>query len=324
MSVSPRERERQRDDAAPDKPTELSGRSWRDVLRRTVRELRDDNMTDWAAALTYYSALSLFPALIVFVALVGVFGQYPETSDAILDMVRKIGPSSAVETVEGPVTSVVRAKGGAGTLLGVGLLGALWSASGYLGAFIRASNIVYETDEGRPFWKLRPLQIVMTIMMVLAVALVAMTLVATGPVAQAVGEGLGLGDAAVVAWEIAKWPVLVVVALTMFSVLYRVAPNARVPGFWWVSPGAVVAMLAWLAASAGFAIYVANFGSYNKTYGTLGAVVVFLVWLWITNLAILLGAEFNAELERERELRAGLPAHDELQAPPKDDTKLRH
>ena len=309
-------------DGGPSKPTELRGRSWWAVLRRTVREFRDDHLTDWAAALTYYSAMSLFPALLVLVALVGVFGQYPETTDAILKMVRKIGPESTVETVRGPIRSVVRQKGGAGALLGLGLLGALWSASGYIGAFMRASNVIYEVEEGRPFWKLRPIQLLVTILMILLAALVALSIVATGPVAEAIGEGIGLEDAAVTAWEIAKWPVLVVIVITMFAILYRVAPNVRLPGFRWISPGACVAILIWLVASAGFALYVTNFGSYNKTYGSLGAVIVFLVWLWITNLAVLLGAEFNAELERGRELEAGQPAEEELQLPPKDTRKL--
>jgi membrane protein len=310
------------DDDGPTKPTELTRRSWWGVLRRTVREFRDDDLTDWAAALTYYSAMSLFPALIVLVALVGLFGQYPETTDAILKMVRKIGPESTVDTVRGPIQSVVRQKGGAGALLGIGLLGALWSASGYVGAFMRASNRIYEVEEGRPFWKLRPVQLLVTIVVILLAAVVALSIVATGPVAEAIGEGIGLEDAAITAWQIAKWPVLLAIVITIFAILYHIAPNVRLPGFRWVSPGAILAIVVWLVASVGFALYVANFGSYNKTYGTLGAVIVFLVWLWITNLALLLGAEFNAELERGRELESGQPAEEELQLPPKDTRKM--
>jgi membrane protein len=310
------------DDDGPTKPTELTRRSWWGVLRRTVREFRDDDLTDWAAALTYYSAMSLFPALLVLVALVGLFGQYPETTDAILKMVRKIGPESTVDTVRGPIQSVVRQKGGAGALLGIGLLGALWSASGYVGAFMRASNRIYEVEEGRPFWKLRPIQLLVTIVVILLTALVALSIVATGPVAEAIGEGIGLEDAAITAWQIAKWPVLLAIVITIFAILYHIAPNVRLPGFRWVSPGAILAIVVWLIASVGFTLYVANFGSYNKTYGTLGAVIVFLVWLWITNLALLLGAEFNAELERGRELESGQPAEEELQLPPKDTRKM--
>jgi membrane protein len=268
--------------------------------------------------LTYYSLLSLFPALLVLVALVGLFGQYPETTDAIFKMIRSIGPESAVDTFKHPVESVVRQKGGAGALLGVGLLGALWSASGYLGAFIRASNVIYGTDEGRPFWKLRPLQIVLTVALVLLTAVVALSLVASGSIAEAVGEGIGLGSTALTVWSIAKWPVLAAIVLLIIGILYRVAPNVRLPSWRWLSPGAVLAIVVWIVASAGFAIYVSRLGSYNSTYGSLGAVIIFLIWLWLTNLSILLGAEFNAELERERELAAGQPAEDELQLEPKD------
>ena len=308
---------------SPEGPTDLPRRSWFGVLKRTVREFRDDNLTDWAAALTYYAALALFPALIVLVALVGLVGQYPETTDKLLDMVGQLGPKSAVRTLRGPIEDVVQDKGGAGTLLGVGLLGAVWSASGYVGAFIRASNAIYEVKEGRPFWKLRPLQLGLTIVMVLLAALVALSIVATGPVARAAGDAFGLGDASVTAFEIAKWPVIAVVVVLMFGLLYRSAPNVKLPGFRWLTPGAMLAILVWVASSAGFAVYVANFGSYNKTYGSLGAIVVFLVWLWLTNVSILLGAELNAELERGRELESGEPeAAEELQLPPKDDRKL--
>ena len=308
-------------DRGPSKPRELRTRSWWGVLKRTVAEYRADNLTDWAAALTYYAVLSLFPALIVLVALLGLLGQYPQTSNAILDIVEEIGPASAVETFRGPIESVIRSKGGAGALLGVGLLGAVWSASGYVGAFMRASNVIYEVKEGRPFWKLRPLQIAITLVMVLLLALMALGLVLTGPLAEAVGGAIGIGDTAVTVWSIAKWPVLLVVALAMITILYFAAPNVRLRGFRWLRPGALLALIVWIAASVGFAVYVASFGSYNKTYGSLGAVIVFLVWLWISNNALLLGAEFNAELERARELEEGRPAEDELQLPPRDEPK---
>jgi len=294
------------------------------VLRRTVREFRDDNLTDWAAALTYYAVLALFPALLVFVALIGLFGQYPKTTDSLLEIVGKLGPQSAIDTFRGPITSVVRDKGGAGALLGVGLLGALWSASGYVGAFMRASNAIYEVGEGRRFWKLRPIQIAVTLVMVLMTAAVAMAIVVTGPLAHAIGDVIGLGGTAVVVWDIAKWPVLIVVVLTMFAILYYVAPNVRLPGFRWLSPGAVLAIGIWLISSLAFGVYVRNFGSYNKTYGALGGVVIFLVWMWLTNLALLLGAEFNAELERGRELQTGIPgAEQQIQLPARDEPKTR-
>ena len=292
------------------------------TLKRTIRELRDDNLTDWAAALTYYSVLALFPGLIVLVAILGLVGQHPQTTNALLDIVRDVGPASAVDTFRGPIESVVKSNGGAGALLGVGLLVAIWSASGYIGAFMRAMNAIYEVEEGRPFWKRRPLQIVITVAMVLLLALVAVSIVVTGPLARAIGDQVGLGDTAITIWNIAKWPVIVVVVMGMFTVLYYVAPNVRQPRMRWVTPGGIVAVVVWLIASAGFGLYVANFGSYDKTYGSLGGVIVFLVWLWLSNLALLFGAEFDAELERSRELAAGLPAEESLQlperAPPKD------
>jgi membrane protein len=305
-------------EAKPDAPTQLGKRSWWAVLKRTAKEFQDDNLTDWAAALTYYAVLALFPALIVLVALVGLFGQYPQTTNALLDIVDRVGPSSAVDTFRGPIESVVRSKGGAGALLGFGLLGALWSASGYIGAFMRASNVVYERDEGRPFWKLRPIQIAATLVGVMLLAVVAMGIVITGPLAKAVGDVIGLGSTAVTAWSIAKWPVLLLIVMAMVAALYYISPNVRQPRFRWVSPGGIVAVLAWIAASAAFGLYVANFGSYNKTYGSLAGVIIFLLWLWISNLALLFGVEFDSELERERELKAGQPAEREIQLPPRD------
>ena len=289
-----------------------------ETLKRTVREVRDDNLTDWAAALTYYAVLALFPGLIVLVAILGLAGQHPETTDALLQIVRDVGPASAVDTFRDPIESVVKSSGGAGALLGVGLLGAIWSASGYVGAFIRACNAIYEVEEGRPFWKRRPLQIAITIAMVLLLALVAISIVVTGPLARSVGDVIGLGDTAITIWNIAKWPVIVVIVMGMFTVLYYVAPNVRQPRLRWVTPGGVVAVLVWLVASLGFALYVANFGSYDKTYGSLGGVVVFLVWLWLSNLALLFGAELDAEIERSRELAAGLPAEESIQLPARE------
>lgn len=297
-------------------------RRWRSVLGRTIREFRADNLTDWAAALTYYAVLSLFPGLLTLVAILGLAGQHPETTNALLGIVDDVGPSSAVDTFEEPIREVVENKGGAGALLGVGLLLALWSASGYVGAFMRASNAIYEVEEGRPFWKLRPLQVAVTTVMVLLLAFVAVGLVVTGPLAEAVGDAVGVGDGAVTVWEIAKWPVLLAIVMGMFAALYYVAPNVRRPRYRLVSPGGVLAVVVWVIGSAGFAFYVANFGSYNATYGALGGVITFLVWLWLSNIALLLGAELDAEWEREREIDAGVPAAAErIQLPPREPAK---
>ncbi len=290
---------------------------WR-TLKRTVSEFREDDLTDWAAALTYYGILALFPALLLLVSLLGLFGDPERTTEVVTEIVGELGPQSAVDAFTGPIESITANRGAAGVLFFVGLAGALLSASGYVGAFMRASNAIYEIEEGRPFWKLRPLQIAVTIVMVLLLAAVAIALVLTGPLAEAVGGVIGLGDTALTVWSIAKWPVLLVIVMAMFAALYYIAPNVRQPGFRWVSPGGVVAVLAWIAASAGFALYVANFGSYQKTYGTLAGVMIFLVWLWISNLALLFGAELDAEVERGRELEAGLPAEEEIQLPPRE------
>jgi membrane protein len=294
----------------------------RAVLRRTAKEFRQDNITDWAAALTYYAVLALFPALIVLIALVGLLGQYPQTTNSLLEIFKQAHVSGDVlKTLTKTINGVVQNKGGAGALLGVGLLGALWSASGYVGAFMRASNAIYETPEGRPFWKLRPLQVLVTLAMVLLLALVLVALVVSGPLAKAVGNQIGLGSSFVTVYGIAKWPIMAAVVGLIVSVLYYVAPNARLGKFRWVTPGSVVALVVWAVATVGFFLYVSNFGSYNKTYGTLGAVITLLVWLWISNVALLFGQELNAEIERERELGAGMPAESELQLPPRDAPK---
>src|SRR3954465_1650525 len=303
-------------------PTDLRKRNWKQLLKRTFKEFQDDNLTDWAAALTYYALLALFPALLVLVALLGVVGQ-EGTIHPFIQSLRDAGLGSAADNIQGPLNDVVRQKGGAGALLGVGLLGAVWSASGYLGAFMRASNAIYEVEEGRPFWKLRPLQVALTVIGIVALAFVLIGLVVSGPLAEAVGNTIGLGDAAVTIYSIAKWPLLIGVVMILFASLYFAAPNVKQPKFRWISPGGVLAVLIWIAASVLFGFYVSNFGSYNKTYGTLGGVISFLVWMWITNIAILLGAEFDAELERERELEAGINARDEIKLPPRDTTKLK-
>ena len=301
----------------PKHPGQLSLRAWRGVFRRTIDELQEDYLTDWAAALTYYAVLSLFPMLIVLVALLGLVGQ-ASTVDTLIASLGRAGLKGVGNSIDQPLHAVVRNKGGAGALVGFGLLLSLWSASGYIGAFMRASNVIYETQEGRPFWKRRPLQVLITLVMVLLSALVAVALVLTGSLANAIGDAIGVGHGAVHAWEVAKWPVMLLVVTTMFALLYYVAPNVRQPKFRWITPGGVLAVLIWVAASAGFGVYVSNYGSYNKTYGALASVITFLIWLWLTNLALLVGAEFDSELERQRELEAGLPAQDEIQLPPRE------
>jgi membrane protein len=292
------------------------------TLKRTVTEFQEDNLTDWAAALTYYGLLSLFPALIAMVSIVGLFGDPQSTTTTITDIVTQIGPQSAAETFSEPIETITSNRSGAGIAFVLGLAAALWSASGYVGAFMRASNVIYETPEGRPFWKLRPLQILVTLAMVIMLAIIALALVLTGPIVEAVAEPIGISDTAVTVWNVAKWPVLIAIFVFMLAILYYASPNVKMRGFRWVTPGSLVALVVWVLASAAFAFYVANFGSYNKTYGALAGLIVLLMWMWITNLAILFGHQLNAERERSEEIEEGVPrAEKEIQLEPRDDPK---
>ncbi|WP_240757596.1 YihY/virulence factor BrkB family protein [Nakamurella flava] len=302
--------------AKPDAPTQLTRRSWTFILRKTLREFSDDQCTDLAAALTYYAVLALFPALLALVSLLGLFGRQGNT-DELLSALSDVGAGSIVDTVRGPLEQLT-SSAATGFALVIGLGGALWSASGYVGAFGRAMNRIYEIDEGRPFWKLRPLMLVITLAAVILAALVAVGLVVSGPVAQSVGDLIGLGSTAVTVWSIAKWPVLLVLAALAVAILYYATPNVRQPKFRWLSVGAAVAIVTWVVASALFGLYVANFADYNKTYGSLAGVIIFLLWLWLTNLALLFGAELDAEMERGRQLQAGIAAEDEIQLPARD------
>ncbi|GAT65839.1 ribonuclease bn [Planomonospora sphaerica] len=300
---------------APETPAQLPPRAWWGVLKRTVGEFRRDNVADWAAALTYYAVLSVFPALIVLVSLSGLVGQ--DVISTILSQVAAIAPQDVTNLVEQQVGNL-RRSGGTGLVAIFGLLVALWSASGYIAAFVRAGNAIYDIEEGRPFWKLTPLRVGLTLVFVVLMAASAVIVTFTGELARVAGEALGFGETAVTVWNYAKWPVLLLIASALVMLLYWAAPNVRQPGFPWISPGGVLAVLLWIVVSLGFAVYVANFGSYNKTYGTLGAVVVFLVWLWLSNMAILLGAEFDAELMRAKKIAAGHPPTAEPYAEPRD------
>jgi membrane protein len=294
------------------------------TLKRTATEFREDNLADWAAALTYYGLLALFPALIAMVSLIGLVGDPKSTTESLTEIVTEIGPASAAETFSGPIESIASNQSAAGFAFIAGLAVALWSASAYVGAFMRASNVIYETPEGRPFWKLRPLQLAVTLAMVVLLAILALALVLTGPVVEAVAGPIGLGDTAVDIWNIAKWPVMVAIFLLMVAVLYYATPNVRLRGFRWVTPGSLVAIVVWALASAAFAFYVANFGSYDKTYGTLGGLVALLVWFWISNLAILFGHQLNAERERSLEIEEGQPkAERAIQLEPRSEPKER-
>ena len=296
-------------------------RHWWPVLKRTVREFKEDNLTDWAAALTYYSVLAVFPALIVLVSILGLVGE--SATQPLIDNLGTVAPGPAQEIFTSAIENLQGDQGAAGVLFVVGLLGALWSASGYVGAFMRASNAIYDIEEGRPIWKTLPVRVALTLVLLTLLAISTIAVVITGGLAEKLGDLLGIGSTAVTVWNIAKWPVLLLVVSFMFALLYWAAPNVKHPGFRWISPGGVLAVIGWLIASGAFALYVSNFGSYNKTYGALGGVVVFLVWLWISNIMVLLGAEFNAELERERAIEDGMsPPDKEPFVEPRDTRKM--
>lgn len=301
---------------APDTLTDLPRRSWSAALKGSLREFKDDELTDRAAALTYYGVLSLFPALLVLVSLLGLSGT--SATDKVLTNLRQLTPGSARDILTRAVEQL-QGGGGLGSAMAVvGLVLAVWSASGYVAAFIRTSNAVYDMPEGRPVWKILPIRVGVTVvLMVLAVAS-ALIVVFTGGLARQAGKALGIGDTALTVWSIAKWPVLVVLVTVMIAILYWASPNAKVRGFKWITPGSFLALLIWLIASAGFAFYVANFASYNKTYGTMAGVIVFLVWLWIGNLALLLGLEFDAETARQRAVAGGHPPEEEPYVTPRD------
>ncbi len=304
------------DDRKPDDLNDLTKRSWKFILKKTMREFSKDQCLDLAAALTYYAVLALFPAILALVSLLSIFGQGSQGIDAMMGVVKDVAPGAA-DTLQGVVTQLSQSHSG-GLALIVGLLGALWSASGYIGAFGRAMNRVYEIDEGRPFYKLRPTMLLVTLVAVVLAALVGVGLVVSGPVAGAIGSAVGLGDTAVTVWNIVKWPVILAVVVVVVAILYYATPNIKQPKFRWISVGAAMAVVVWILASLGFALYVANFSNYNKTYGSLAGIIVFLLWLWITNLALLFGAEIDAEIERGRQLQAGIEAEESLQLPPRD------
>jgi membrane protein len=310
-----------RSEQAPDGPTELRAASWGGVLKRTVKEFRDDNLTDWAAALTYYGVLAIFPALIVIVSVLGLIG--PSATQPLIDNLGTVAPGPAKEIVTNAINNIEGSQGAAGVFFVIGLAAAVWSASGYIAAFMRASNAIYDMPEGRPIWKTLPLRVALTVVLMVLTAVTAVAVTLSGGLATEVGTLIGVGDTAVDVWNIAKWPVLLLLVSFMFAFLYWAAPNVKQPGFRWITPGGVLAVIGWVIASLAFAFYVANFGSYNKTYGALAGPIVFLVWLWVSNVMILLGAEFNAELERGRAIEGGMrPADKEPFAEPRDTRKI--
>jgi membrane protein len=303
----------------PRAPTDLSKRTWMGTLTRTLREFKEDDLSLLAAALTYYAILALFPALLVLLSLLGLAGS--GTVDTLLQNVGSLAPSATRTVITNAVHNLQSSNKAAGVAFIFGVVGALWSASGYVGGFMKAANIIYEVEEGRKFWKLKPIQIFATLVVVLLSAIVVIAVVVTGPIAEKAGNIVGAGSTAVTVFNIAKWPVIAFVVAQIFAFLYWISPNVKQPGYRWLSPGGILAVVLWVIASALFAYYVANFGSYSKTYGSMAAVIIFLVWLWITNLVMLLGLEFNAEVERGRLIEAGHDPDTEPFLPHRDEPR---
>jgi membrane protein len=310
-----------RREEAPESPTDLRAASWRGVLKRTFHEFQEDNLTDWAASLTYYAVLAIFPALIVMVSVLGLIGE--SATQPLIDNLGTVAPGPAKQIFTTAIEDIQGSQGAAGVFFVIGLLAAIWSASGYIAAFMRASNSIYDMPEGRPLWRTLPVRVGLTLLLIALTAVSAIAVTLTGRLASEVGTLIGAGDTAVSVWNIAKWPVLLLLVSVMFAVLYWAAPNVRQPGFRWITPGGVLAVTGWAIASAAFAFYVANFASYNRIYGALAGPIVFLVWLWVSNVMILLGAEFNAELERGRAIEAGMrPPDKEPFLEPRDTRKM--
>ena len=322
MATDQKSRPQEDHPAKPDSPTDIRKPSWKYIAGKSAREFIDDQAPDLAAALTYYAVLSIFPALIALVSILGLVGQAEATTNRLMGIMESFVPENAITQLR-PFVENLASNQGAGLGLVLGLATALWTASNYVNAFSRATNRIYEVAEGRPFWKLRPLMYLLTAVLLVLVAIVGLLLVVSGPVAEGIGEAIGLGSAALTVWSIAKWPVLLLAVIVIIALLFYFTPNVRQPKFRWISIGAVIAILVALLASVAFGLYLANFGNYEATYGALAGVIIFLLWLWIMNLALLFGAEVDAELERGRELQAGIPAEEEIRLPVRDDAAIK-
>ncbi|MBK4119591.1 YihY/virulence factor BrkB family protein [Kocuria rhizophila] len=308
-------------DSKPNSPGKLKGQSWGYVFKRALSEFTKDGCTDLAASLTYFAVLSVFPALLALVSLLGVFGQGEATTKAILDFLNQYAPSALVELLSDPISQLTT-QSGAGLALVVGIVGALWTASGYTGAFSRALNRIYEVSEGRPFWKLKPVMLLVTLIVVLIVAAVMVMVLLSGDLAQTLGDAVGLGSTAVTVWNWVKIPVVLLLLVLLIAILFYATPNVQQPKFRWMSPGAAISLVFMIVAGLAFAFYVANFAKYNATYGVIGSVIILLLGLWIMNNALLFGAEVDAELERGRQLQGGIRAEETIQLPPRDTAQV--
>ena len=293
---------------------------WGFILKRTMRSFSTDQCTDLAAGLTYFAVLSLFPALLALVSILGIVGQSQTGIDALFGMVNELAPGMT-DVLKGPIEGLASSPA-TGWALVIGIVGAVWSASGYVGGFGRALNRVYGVPEGRTALVLRPVQLGVTLLTLVLISLLALMLVVSGPVLSFLGGLIGLDEAFQVAWSILRWPVVIIVLVLLLAVLYASTPNVKHPRFRWLTPGSLAAIIVLGIASALFAFYVGNFGNYDRTYGALAGIIVFLLWIWIANNALLFGAELDSEVERARELVAGIEADDVLRLPLKSDKAL--
>ena len=286
----------------PEGVTDLSKTSWIDALKRTVGAFKKDKLGVWSAALTYFGVLSIFPALLVVVSFLGLLGE--SATDSLLKNLEQVAPGPAQEILTNAITDLQDSGSASGVAFVVGIVAAVWSSSGYVAGFMDASNAIYGVEEGRGLTKALPVRVGLTLVLMVLAGLIAFSVALSGGLAREVGDVVGLGDSAVNVWNLAKWPVLLVLVSLLLAILYWGAPNVKMR-FRLLSPGSLLAVLGWLIASLLFAFYVANFGSYSKIYGALAGPIIFLLWLWITNICVLLGAELDAELERSRALEAG-------------------
>jgi membrane protein len=268
-----------------------------DALKRTVKAFKEDELTIWAAALTYFGVLSIFPALLVVVSFLGLLGN--SATNSLLKNLEEVAPGPAQEIFSNAIKNLQGAESASGVAFVIGLATAIWASSGYVDGFMGASNAIHDVEEDRELKKKLPVRIGLTLVLMVLAGAIAFAVTLTGGLAKSTGDVLGIGDTAVDVWAFAKWPVLLFLVALLLAILYWGAQSAKVP-FRLVSPGSLLAVVGWVVASIGFAFYVSNFGSYNKTYGALAGPIIFLLWLWITNLCVLLGAELDAELDRGR------------------------
>lgn len=300
-------------------PTEIRKETWVYLLRRTVHEFGQDGGIDVAAGLTFFAVLSVFPAALAIVSLIGIVGNGRATVDRLLALLSQVVPSAVTETLRQPLEGIATTSTANITFV-IGVLAALWSSSTFVSAFSRAMNRIYEIDEGRPYWKRKPAQLAVTILLLILILISAVIVVVSGPIFRTLGETIGIGTTAVAVWNVAKWPILTAIVVMLVAVLYATTPNIQQPRFRWLSLGAILAIVLLAAASTGFGFYVSNFATYSHTFGALAGVIIFLVWVFLVNISLLLGAELNTEIERGRELQAGMPAERQLLLPPRDTT----